>query len=1711
MDARAQELIARLRQNPDDQHAFQALRAHYQRTGDSASLANLLEGYAARQGDARLAAQAYFEAGDLVWRFLGDETRAAALLDRALDREPSHADAQALMISIVEASGDHRRLLDLLKKQSTALARAGDARGRAEIELRMGQIYEHQIGRPDQAIAHYRKAFEADPTMVPAIYAAREIYRNAGNLKAAASLYELEVKAESSPERRVALLRELAHLRLQDLRDVHGAIDALTRAKDENPNDLAVLHELATALLQRADQRGEGAAANEERRRAAEYLVELAQRTPADHALAYCEAALDADPGFEPAMDLLERLAPEQGRPDLLPVRWVGFLHAAPSAARSDERRQRLGFAYLDAGQRSDALKCLEPLLEQGDPVVAESLVELYREQGRDEDASRAIEIAVAGLPPERRVPHLRQMVSELRERGDTAEAVRRARELLELQPGDLEALAVVEEDLRARSDHRGLRDLLIEASRIAGVSSEERKAKLAEAARLSESELDDVDSAIGTWQAVVSLDPTDQSAADDLRRLLEQEGRWDALVSQLEREVLAATDPEAKADRLWSLAEVHRDHRQDPVAAVQAFESLRQIRYDDPEVRNALADVLLLTDAYAQALPLLEERIETASGSERIRLLTLLADTLEHRVGDDERAFAVSTHILDTDAENLDALDRMERIDGRTGNLPRLVDTLAYRCEVVPTEERPLIFARMGHIADAQLRDLGRAAEYYQKALELDAGNVEILDALCSVYDRAERYKDLVVLLRERANIEDDPHARSELYRRIARTLAERVQNHEAAAEAWLRVLENREDEEALRALREHHHGRAEHEDLVDVLARLAELVEDEERRELHLERVDLLADLDRAEEAAALIRSAVLPLAPDHLGAMQRLARLCERLQDDRGLAEALEHQLALIEDPGLCQPIAERLADLYEGPLAQPDKAIDALYAWIDADPIDLEPRVRAIPLLEVAERWAEVVEAHDGIAGLEGDPVEVGVHMRRAAEVAAYSLGDVDGAWSRIAPRISDDAESDALLRRIAADFDRKAQLAELFMQLATHSPDLDEQRRRWIDASKVLEGADDVRALEAMLRAYAIDLADEHMLDEVDRLAVVAEAWTRLAQVYEKLLRAVSTAKAKRKLLMRHAKLLDTRANQQSEALDRVLRACSLVPDDDDVLAIAEELAPRAGRAEELLHVYDVRKSKAGEDARRVDAILRAARLCDVGLQDRERAFQYVAQAIALTIRSPELIETVEQAVVRMDEERPELGTDDAKRTLVGVYSTIADDSEDNPVAGAELLLRAARLWLDPLGDEDRAFRALLTASTYAALPHVLDVLEELALRLDRHDLYDRHLAKLVEDALDQRTAADLLVRRGRLLEETLQRFDEAADVFRRLLLLRKGDRDAADRLLACLRKGERHQDLLVVLDQEIARAKDDDERCLRLLRESAEVWEMKLGNRWEAQDMWKKVLDIDADDEQAREALDRLGAPGYEPPVKQTVLAGVDEPATTEQTLDDEADDDEEDEEDELVTQEAALEDLQSHDSLLDDLEQGTKEIDVMADDDIVLPPEQPAREPSEEDPFAYEDHTVAETAASLDDQFGELEKDDLPAPVGLEFEDTQLAGADAVPDDVDAVPVRDDQETPFQPLPVEEPQQAFSPDEFIPLQDAGTNELSSSEMELLDESGAYEMIDDEAVELFEDFDDGDSSVELEVEDLEMEEIEDPPSTSLPPPPPPEATSRKDD
>ena len=76
---------------------------------------------------------------------------------------------------------------------------------------------------------------------------------------------------------------------------------------------------------------------------------------------------------------------------------------------------------------------------------------------------------------------------------------------------------------------------------------------------------------------------------------------------------------------------------------------------------------------------------------------------------------------------------------------------------------------------------------------------------------------------------------------------------------------------------------------------------------------------------------------------------------------------------------------------------------------------------------------------------------------------------------------------------------------------------------WQTAAWVFENIveDPHRALEAILRALAIERNNADFLDEVDRLAARAGAWERLDQVYEALKRSASSGSEVARLLQRH--------------------------------------------------------------------------------------------------------------------------------------------------------------------------------------------------------------------------------------------------------------------------------------------------------------------------------------------------------------------------------------------------------------------------------------------------------------------------------------------------------------------------------------------------------------------------------------------------------------
>jgi tetratricopeptide (TPR) repeat protein len=1649
MDATARQLMTQLRQNPLDFGALDALRQHCQTTRSFSVWAEALEHHA----------------------------RAAT-----------------------DADGDPVEL------------------GRLHYEL--GNLYRDQLERPELALEHYRSAFDFDAAQRPAIVAARAIVTQIGDYEQVAELLTREAESLPSGPKRAAAWVELASIYKSRLNDREEAEQALREAISADAKDLHVQHELATLLLEDADQASDKAVAEQKRRDAADVLTRMAGAVSDDYAFAYIEAALDAVPDHQGSLALLEQVAPRMSRGDALAPRWLAAIRSTKDRKLARKLRLSMARAYVAVGQFADARICLDPLLaeqdaeameveralrtsgrpnaadgqrsqrgasspdeevsaeemlsssellldesDDGDSLAAElarleeaepddsardplaDLAVLDRDKPSaaarrdagpvassnssrspelgdserparalrsDRDADRAdgeqpaqaanserpgrqldgdkparqarsdqrardpqldsSELAIANLGPyepeqqeepttadgggvlgarladsdapkssargerdsaaksksaplklpfddddvdpfaeetqpraapltlaeltaltggtQPRAPGLpdaaeeeQDVASEVTQitpaedpqmtevRSLRTELARRLRfrdrrgaaevseTLLDRGVFDSEAIEALEEHYRLTRDFRRLRDLSLRIARETSFPAELRAARLREAVMLSESKLGDQDGAAVALRELLQLEPDDAEAFDKFKRLLTRGQRWDELAGLLEERANETAEPRAQAELLRLLGTIERDRRNAPERAIDALARARDIDPTHPEDDVALSELYLGAGRYAEAAEAFEARCANAEADELPNLLANLAKVYEEQLDDDEGALRALERWRALEPRKREPLDGIIRLLERRGAAQPLYEALVAKLALSPAAERGKLHVRIAELALTGLQDAARAADSYAEAIAATPQDRALWQAAAVAFERAGRSKELDSLLSSLAQGTRDRALQARLWGHLGETRAQQGDLAGAilAREAQLGASSDVSVLDALVSLLRQTDRVA---DLARRLDELARRSEPEGAHALRIERAALLAQKLRDPEGAkAELERVLAEIAPDDVQALRMLVDLCIATGDITRRASAQERLMKLAPSLSARVELAVELVDLYERDLGDSDGAVRVLSLWTTLEPQNPQPYLRLIPLLAQAGKRRELVEANDKLAGLAMTEEEAGEFVLRAARVA-IELEDWDGAWNRLVPRVveSNDLAAETLLRELATAANRGEQLAAVYVGLAQRAEDPQRERQRWADAARAFEqhvGAPD-RALEAMLRALAKQLDSEELLHEVERLSERANAWPRLAQVYDTLIRKAQNTSARIALLMRHAHLLETRAEDASAAFERVWLAFQLDPGRDVTYEQAKRLARLTERREELLSAYERRaQSNASVDAR-LDALLDGCALAQHGFEDPARATGYLSRAVTLAGSTDAQLDSIETRVRAIDEQQPLIHGRGLLAELAGVYATLASEHTKNPELASAWLARAARIQEHTLEDPGAAYRVLERASALAPSEDKLfDELHRVAGLAGKWEALAAHLQHTADVAIDSRSSSAALSRLGALYERELASPTRAADAYEQLVRLRPQDADASQRLRQCLRAAERFEELLIAIDRELFMLKPEQGKK-DLLKQAAETWEFGLKNRYEALDAWRKVAAVAPQDPEAVAALARL-------------------------------------------------------------------------------------------------------------------------------------------------------------------------------------------------------------------------------------------------------------
>jgi hypothetical protein len=936
----------------------------------------------------------------------------------------------------------------------------------------------------------------------------------------------------------------------------------------------------------------------------------------------------------------------------------------------------------------------------------------------------------------------------------------------------------------------------------------------------------------------------------------------------------------------------------------------LDSILYDEPEHREALrkkAEILSGQERHRDLAQVLEQELRLAEragedGDAIQSLIRRLARIYDSRLGQPEKAAGLYLRAFEADAEDLDTVRALERLQAQ------------------------------------------------------DIHVVAIAEALQPYYFKVKAWRQHVDMIQIRRQSEDDPERRAALSVATAGVLEEQLKAPREAFDSWAQALVDRPGEqEYLDQLNRLAESTKSHARYAEVLQRAAEnLPEGPQKLELMSRRAQLLQGELGDEDNAINAHKAVLEKNPTDAGTLRALSDIYERREawddyrsiqekrlelggDDVGavaaaLGEILLHQL---ENAAAANPILKQAAENLEGA-----KKVGALRNLVDArrqlfkgneGPEMAEPLTEAMALL--ASNLAGEERAALRVEFGHLTRIHLGQHAEalNAYEAALANHPDHEGAFEGIRA-ILDDSSADASARltsarilgpRYASQDNKVGEYAVLKVRYDLES-DSSDRHKLAASISELL--ADDLEAPED-----ALDFLLEHLESESEDLisvraaeslaaacgreAGVLAAWQKKAQSEDpevartfagRVAAMAEAAGSVEQAILAHERLaeLDPTSEEPllrlrglyaamgqvedvfgaqerlvaladgSERRDRwlalatsafeelgdpdrgfnALFAClGEFPEDDDVLAALENRLEESQRLEELDTVLQKRVELASEPPARAARLLRRGRALAYLLDNPTEAVTVLTEALSIERdghSTPEVTDLLQSLAGRDDEAARNAlfaivdhhRTQEAWQPLVESLEIAVTKTEGSDER-ARLLDEISQLQEEALRVPQLAFHAACRATREEPTTHRADRVAHLAQATggyaDVFAVFADAGNKLAE--ADPEAALGYLRRAAGVAQERIEDDDAKVRINEAILALAPGDEEALARVVELQRHKQDRGGLVEALRKKAQTSDDATERKAALM-EAGEILFTELEDPQGAEECFRQVL-----------------------------------------------------------------------------------------------------------------------------------------------------------------------------------------------------------------------------------------------------------------------------
>jgi tetratricopeptide (TPR) repeat protein len=822
-----------------------------------------------------------------------------------------------------------------------------------------------------------------------------------------------------------------------------------------------------------------------------------------------------------------------------------------------------------------------------------------------------------------------------------------------------------------------------------------------------------------------------------------------------------------------------------------------------------------------------------------------------------------------------------------RTQRPSELAVVLTELCDLCASDAvRFDLLRELAEVSAGPLADRPRARVAYERALEIQPDDGQVLHELARLCDQERDWGRAVELRRRAVDLAGDDARVAELLLEIGGIEESQRRDDAAALAAYDRVLElDPGAPAALEACARLYRKGQRNDKLLSVLHRQREAVNEPARLvAIHLEiaqvtqkagddvdrviaayRDALAVEADNEEALRGLDKAAsgagrwdalveCFQRAPETPINLQALARAFTEKKAWPELADVRLKQIATVPSKSDKAELARSLADLYQNRLKSPEDAMRMYQRALQLDPQDADSQRNLVRLLEASGRWRELGFALEReLATVPDSDIERQVtllsrigdlrreHLNRPAEAAqAYEL--VLERRTRHLPAIE-------ALEEIYAALARPQDLLRILTVKAEVTGRPADRAQLMSRIAQLREATGEVdAALAAYQKAFSEEPNNRELFNSLEKLAYRHERWTPVMELYAEAIRLVESGESRAyrlgDLYARRGEVQLRYLHELGEAAVSYLRVVELEPDNDEALAHLEAIFAQQEDWRGLIAAYEKRAGVIKDPTRKAAALRGAARVAAGRLVDPDETVRLFRALLAVE-------PTDQEALVALERHHEKLGEWDQLVEVLRSRIAVVTPGDET----VALLQRIAHICEEGLRDDDRAiehYQRLLAIAP--AHKQALEALGRIYESTERWADFVDVTRRQIKIATDRNVKALLYFKCGSVMEAKFGKEDDAIRYYDAAIKTSPACLPAVHGLRDLYRRREDWPRVIQTLELEVKLWQDDKERA-GVFAQIGRIYAEQLAQPERGLHYYESALAVDPDCVPANRAL----------------------------------------------------------------------------------------------------------------------------------------------------------------------------------------------------------------------------------------------------------------